>query len=151
MFVPGNLKAVGTSTNIQMFRMKQRVESTEKNRDVGFVGLRCSEDGGNYETTTTRTSRELSREDDDKQETYDDNMADSTTAVPVVNATMNETAANATTKVPATPEGMAIAYGSLVIMAILPIFFGAFRSVKYHQDQKVLSTICFVYILSGLF
>lgn len=39
-------------------------------------------------------------------------------------------------KVPATPEGMAIAYGSLVIMALLPIFFGAFRSVKHHKEQK---------------
>ncbi|KAJ8305818.1 hypothetical protein KUTeg_016363 [Tegillarca granosa] len=63
-------------------------------------------------------------------------MADSVTEAPVINATLNETAANATTKVPATPEGMAIAYGSLVLMAILPIFFGAFRSVKYHKEQK---------------
>ncbi len=37
-------------------------------------------------------------------------------------------AVNATgTKIPATPEGMAVAYGSLVIMALIPIFFGAFR------------------------
>ncbi|KAK3091587.1 hypothetical protein FSP39_020978 [Pinctada imbricata] len=64
-----------------------------------------------------------------------DNMTESGN-VPVVNATGNETAGNATAKIPATPEGMAIAYGSLVIMAILPILFGAFRSVKYHQDQK---------------
>jgi minor histocompatibility antigen H13 len=40
------------------------------------------------------------------------------------------------TKVPASPEGMAIAYGSLVLMALLPIFFGAFRSVKHHKEQK---------------
>ncbi|XP_075217297.1 signal peptide peptidase isoform X2 [Lycorma delicatula] len=40
------------------------------------------------------------------------------------------------TKIPATPEGMAVAYGSLVIMALLPIFFGAFRSVKHHKEQK---------------
>lgn len=65
-------------------------------------------------------------------------MADSVTEAPVINATLNETAANATTKVPATPEGMAIAYGSLVLMAVLPIFFGAFRSVKYHKEQKVM-------------
>lgn len=46
-------------------------------------------------------------------------------------------ATNGTTgKIPATPEGMAIAYGSLVIMALLPIFFGAFRSVKHHKEQK---------------
>ena len=37
-------------------------------------------------------------------------------------AEMNDTAAtNATgTKIPATPEGMAVAYGSLVIMALIP-------------------------------
>ena len=50
---------------------------------------------------------------------------------------LNETAKNGTEKIPATPEGMAVAYGSLVIMALLPIFFGAFRSVKYHKEQKV--------------
>ncbi|XP_077991243.1 signal peptide peptidase-like isoform X2 [Glandiceps talaboti] len=31
---------------------------------------------------------------------------------------------------------MAIAYASLVIMALIPIFFGAFRSVRYHKEQK---------------
>ena len=44
---------------------------------------------------------------------------------------------NGTGRPPATPEGMAVAYGSLVIMALLPIFFGAFRSVKHHKEQKV--------------
>ena len=39
-------------------------------------------------------------------------------------------------KIPSTPEGMAVAYSSLVIMALIPIFFGAFRSVKSHKDQK---------------
>lgn len=63
-------------------------------------------------------------------------MADIVTEAPAVNATMNETAANATTKIPATPEGMAIAYGSLCLMAVLPIFYGAVRSVKYHTDQR---------------
>lgn len=38
-------------------------------------------------------------------------------------------AINVTTKFVATPEGTALAYGSLVIMALLPIFFGAIRSV----------------------
>ncbi|XP_060072570.1 minor histocompatibility antigen H13-like [Ylistrum balloti] len=63
-------------------------------------------------------------------------MADNMSEVPVVNATVNETAGNATTKIPATPEGMAVAYGSLVIMAILPIIIGSFRSVRYHKAQK---------------
>lgn len=48
-----------------------------------------------------------------------------------------ETVKNATGKVPSTPEGMAVAYGSLVIMALIPIFFGSFRSVKHHKEQKV--------------
>jgi len=51
---------------------------------------------------------------------------------------LNDTAEkNITEKVPATPEGMAVAYGSLVIMALVPIFFGSFRSVRYHREQKV--------------
>lgn len=45
-------------------------------------------------------------------------------------------------RIPATPEGMAVAYGSLVIMAVFPVFFGAIRSVKFHksrlQKEKVL-------------
>lgn len=64
-------------------------------------------------------------------------MADSVNDVPVVNITGNDTAANTTAKIPATPEGMAVAYGSLLIMAIVPIFVGAFRSVKYQIAQKV--------------
>jgi minor histocompatibility antigen H13 len=39
-------------------------------------------------------------------------------------------------RTPSTPEGMVVAYGSLVIMAMLPIFFGSFRSVRHHQEQK---------------
>ncbi|XP_065577350.1 minor histocompatibility antigen H13-like [Artemia franciscana] len=33
-------------------------------------------------------------------------------------------------------EGMVIAYGNLLVMALLPIFLGAFRSVKHHSLQK---------------
>lgn len=44
-------------------------------------------------------------------------------------------AKNATEKPPSTPEGMAVAYGSLVIMALLPIFFGSYRSVVYHKEK----------------
>lgn len=43
---------------------------------------------------------------------------------------------NGTGKVPSTPEGMAVAYGSLLIMALVPIFYGAFRSVIAHSEQK---------------
>ena len=45
-------------------------------------------------------------------------------------------AVNATGKVPATPEGMMVAYGSLVIMALIPIFLGSFRSVDSQREQK---------------
>ena len=65
-------------------------------------------------------------------------MADSVTVDAAANATLNETAGNATAKVPATIEGMSVAYLSLFLMAIFPIFIGAFRSVKHHQEQKVM-------------
>ena len=55
----------------------------------------------------------------------------------VKQVTENVTEANTVSKIPATPEGIAVAYGSLVIMAMLPIFFGSIRSVKYHKEQKV--------------
>uniref|UniRef100_A0A182JZN1 Signal peptide peptidase n=1 Tax=Anopheles christyi TaxID=43041 RepID=A0A182JZN1_9DIPT len=45
-------------------------------------------------------------------------------------------ATNATGKIPSTPEGMALAYGTLVVMALLPIFFGSIRSVKHHKEQS---------------
>lgn len=49
---------------------------------------------------------------------------------------LNETTVkNETVKQPSTPEGMAVAYGSLVIMALLPIFFGSYRSVNYHKEK----------------
>ncbi|XP_043470364.1 minor histocompatibility antigen H13 [Leptopilina heterotoma] len=43
---------------------------------------------------------------------------------------------NVTGKIPATPEGMAVAYGSLIIMAVIPIFFGSYRSVRHHKEQQ---------------
>ena len=53
-------------------------------------------------------------------------IVDSTTLAPEA---ATEAAINGTTgKVPSTPEGMAVAYSSLLIMALIPIFFGAFRS-----------------------
>lgn len=44
-------------------------------------------------------------------------------------------------RTPATIEGSAVAYGSLVIMAMLPIFFGALRSVKHQKDEKVWNSL----------
>lgn len=61
-------------------------------------------------------------------------------ADPIVDHIQNnltDTITNGTGKIPATPEGMAVAYSSLVIMALLPIFFGSFRSVKHHKKQAV--------------
>lgn len=65
-------------------------------------------------------------------------MAESVVNETVANltATVNEIAKNATGRAAATPEGMLMAYSSLVLMALLPIFFGSFRSVKYLIEQK---------------
>ncbi|XP_059188798.1 minor histocompatibility antigen H13 [Centropristis striata] len=46
-------------------------------------------------------------------------------------------ALNATAKFVATPEGTALAYGSLVLMALLPIFFGALRSVTCSKSKEL--------------
>ncbi|KAI1291097.1 Minor histocompatibility antigen H13 [Halotydeus destructor] len=40
------------------------------------------------------------------------------------------------TKPKSTPEGMMVAYVSLVVMALLPIWVGAFKSVRHHESQK---------------
>ena len=61
-------------------------------------------------------------------------MADTET-VETVTETVAE-AVNGTAKIPATPEGMMVAYGSLVIMALIPIFLGSFRSVDSQKEQK---------------
>ncbi|CAB1440951.1 unnamed protein product [Pleuronectes platessa] len=45
-------------------------------------------------------------------------------------------ALNATAKFVATPEGTALAYVSLVLMALLPIFFGALRSVSCSKSKN---------------
>lgn len=45
-------------------------------------------------------------------------------------------ALNGTAKFVATPEGTALAYGSLVLMALLPIFFGALRSVSCSKSKN---------------
>uniref|UniRef100_A0A8C0MQM3 Histocompatibility minor 13 n=1 Tax=Canis lupus familiaris TaxID=9615 RepID=A0A8C0MQM3_CANLF len=44
--------------------------------------------------------------------------------------------ANGTTRPPSTPEGIALAYGSLLLMALLPIFFGALRSVRCARGKN---------------
>lgn len=69
-------------------------------------------------------------------------MADTAAELPInIEESVIEAVKNVTEKTPATIEGLAIAYLSLVVMAILPIFFGSFRSVKYLREQKVSSLI----------
>lgn len=65
-----------------------------------------------------------------------------------VNETLSE-AASASSKTESagvikpksTPEGMMTAYVSLVIMALIPIVVGAFKSVKAHNNQKEQSKV----------
>lgn len=45
---------------------------------------------------------------------------------------------NVTGREAATAEGIAITYGSLFVMALLPLFIGSFRSVVYHSGLKVV-------------
>jgi len=52
----------------------------------------------------------------------------------VINATLAP--GNLTGKPVSTPEGMAVAYGSLVLMALIPIFLGSFRSVKQDAEDS---------------
>lgn len=51
---------------------------------------------------------------------------------------------NATANQPGSFEGMIIAYSSLIIMALFPIFYGAVRSVEYHKQQKVTDFFTFL-------
>ena len=53
----------------------------------------------------------------------------------IVNAT--NTSANETEKFKATPEGLFLAYSSLLVMALLPIILGSFKSVKHQKKQQV--------------
>lgn len=60
----------------------------------------------------------------------------------VAQATENltENVVNGTAKAKSTPEGMAMAYGSLTIMALLPIVFGSYRSVNYHKENVCMQS-----------
>lgn len=48
----------------------------------------------------------------------------------------NETNATVTEKFKATPEGLILAYSSLILMALVPIAVGSFRSVYHQANQK---------------
>lgn len=60
----------------------------------------------------------------------------------VQEAVENATETISGAKTPASAEGAAMAYGSLIIMAMIPIFLGALRSVKHQKDQKVCEAVC---------
>lgn len=63
---------------------------------------------------------------------------------------------NATGREAATPQGIAITYSSLFVMALLPLFFGSLRSVGYHvglkvsrsEEDGVPTTVTFGYLFS---
>lgn len=57
--------------------------------------------------------------------------------VKIINETNGTNTEEVFKRTPATTEGMLIAYTSLVIMALVPIFFGSFRSVRLHIQNKV--------------
>ena len=54
-----------------------------------------------------------------------------------MNESVVENGSNLTGRDAATPEGIAITYGSLFVMALIPLFFGSLRSVRYHTSLKV--------------
>lgn len=53
------------------------------------------------------------------------------------NLTVIDNASNVTGRDAATPEGIAITYSSLFLMALGPILLGSIRSVKHHIFLKV--------------
>lgn len=64
-----------------------------------------------------------------------DSIVEEVTKQVVENLTQSDE--NGTTKgVPSTPEGMLIAYSSLFLMALIPVFIGSFKSIKYQEAQK---------------
>lgn len=70
---------------------------------------------------------------------YEQNMAEVNVTENLNNATLNETLKNATLtgRAAATPQGLFVAYTSLVVMALLPIWYGSFKSVLFNKKQKV--------------
>lgn len=66
-------------------------------------------------------------------------MEDPTSITPIPPSALEEAtetlaASNSTVKFKPTPEGMACAYLSLMIMALLPIFVGSFKSIKHQVE-----------------
>ena len=63
------------------------------------------------------------------------------TVTKVIESIINESnltnGTNETEKFKATPQGLFVAYSSLLIMALIPIIVGSFKSVKLQSNQKV--------------
>lgn len=60
-----------------------------------------------------------------------------------VEEAVKEPTAAGSIKFKSTPEGMMTAYVSLVIMALIPIVVGAYKSVTHHHTQKEKSRVSF--------
>ena len=60
----------------------------------------------------------------------------------IINATTNGTA-----KRISTPEGMFAAYGSLLVMAVVPIILGSLRSITFQAKQKVYNILYLIYYI----
>ena len=80
---------------------------------------------------------------------YEQNMAEINVTKNLNNATLNETLKNATLtgRAAATPQGLFVAYTSLVVMALLPIWYGSFKSVLFNKKQKVKKVAIAVLLL----
>ena len=55
----------------------------------------------------------------------------------VENLTNGTNGTNDTERFKATSEGLFLAYSSLVLMALIPVVVGSFKSVKHQKSQKV--------------
>ena len=54
-----------------------------------------------------------------------------------VNESVVENVSNVTGREAATPQGIAITYSSLFLMALVPLLVGSLRSVGYHAGLRV--------------
>lgn len=61
------------------------------------------------------------------------------------NGSQQDTVVNATAgsiKFKSTTGGILLAYGSLVIMALIPVVVGSYKSIAHHRRQKKMSEVC---------
>jgi len=64
-----------------------------------------------------------------------------------IEAAANETVSAGTIKQKSTPEGMMVAYVSIVLMALIPIIIGSFKSVAHHHSQKEKSQVRCIFLM----